>query len=321
MPSRKQVALVVSVVTLLMITGALLVLTASPAEDDSGRINVVATFYPLAYMAQELGGEKVKVSTLIPANAEVHSWSPSPSDILEANQAIIILYNGAGLEPWVERDLLPSLDLQGKIVVNTTEGIHLLPAGEEGEHSEEPEDGHEHGAHDPHTWISPYIARQQALNIYEALLAADPGNSTYFALRRDALLQRFDQMDSSYLTGLSDKERATVFVAHGAYGYLADRYGFQQRSVIGISGDEQPSPTTIAELVDLMVSSQTYFVYLDPVFSDQYVNTLKESVEEASGHPVTILKLYLMTGPLDGLDYFQQMQHNLDDLKLGLGAS
>lgn len=212
-------------------------------------------------------------------------------------------------------------DLDADLGNNLIVAVVSVDTGHEHEEGSDHEHDHDHGLCDPHTWISPYIAKQQAQNIYQAIVQKDPGNATYYGQRMNILLDRFEQLDDEFISGLLETEREQVFVAHGAFGYLAGRYGFEQRSVIGISGDEQPSPSTIAALVDMMVSSQTYFVYLDPVFSDAYVNTLKSNVESVSGHSVTVLKLYLMTGPVDGKDYFQQMESNLMALKQGLGAT
>ena len=180
---------------------------------------------------------------------------------------------------------------------------------------------HDHDLYDPHTWISPFIAKQQAQSIYNALVQRDSANASYYTQRYGALAQTLDDLDTDFMTLKEGKQRDTIFVSHSAFGYLASRYGFEQESVIGISAEQQPSASTIASLVDMMVSSQTYYVYFDPVFSDAYVNTLKANVESVSGHTVTILRIYLMTGPVDGKDYLEQMSSNLESLKTGLGVA
>jgi len=283
-------------------------------EMDGGKLKVVASFYPLAFFAQEIGGEEVTVRQLIPDNTEVHTWQPSFADILAVDEADVIIYNGASLDHWFEDDILSIVDSSDKIIVETTKGIKLLET--EPEHADEHEE-----LDDPHTWISPFIAKQQAQNIYEALIQKDPNHEDYYSERWQKLKMRFEELDSNYLTGLSTKNKEEIFVAHSAFGYLADRYGFKQYGVIGISADEQPSASVYADLVEMMIEHETYVVYVDPVYTDESAQTLKNELERLSGQDAQILRLYFMLGTIDGLDYFGQQEKNLENLKIGLEAS
>jgi zinc transport system substrate-binding protein len=285
-------------------------------KTESDKLKVVATFYPLAFFAQQIGGEEVTVTQLIPDNTEVHTWQPSFADILAVDEADVIIYNGASLDHWFKDDILPTIDSSNKIIVETTKGIQLIET--ETEHSDE----HEHeGLYDPHTWISPFLAEQQAQNIYEALIQKDPNNEAYYSERWQNLKTRFEELDNRYLSGLSTISMEDIFVAHAAFGYLADRYGFNQHGVIGISADEQPSAQVYANLVDMMIEHETYVVYVDPVYTAESIQTLKNNLETRADQNVQILKLYFMLGVTDGLDYFGQQEKNLQNLKTGLETS
>ena len=283
-------------------------------EMDGGKLKVVASFYPLAFFAQEIGGEEVTVRQLIPDNTEVHTWQPSFADILAVDEADVIIYNGASLDHWFEDDILSIVDSSDKIIVETTKGVKLLET--EPEHADEHEE-----LDDPHTWISPFLAKQQAQNIYEALIQKDPNHEDYYSERWQKLKMRFEELDNNYLAGLSTKNKKEIFVAHSAFGYLADRYGFKQYGVIGISADEQPSASVYAGLVEMMIEHETYVVYVDPVYTDESAQTLKNELERLSGQDAQILRLYFMLGTIDGLDYFGQQEKNLENLKTGLEAS
>ncbi len=284
---------------------ALASLLQQSEEDD--RTSVVATFYPLAYLAETIGGERVSVKTLIPQNNEVHSWEPSTRDMLEVDTADIVVYNGAGLEPWFEDEILPALDTEGKLIIDTTSGLDLLPSGGD-------------SSYDPHTWLSPYVARWQAERIHQALVSVDPGNSSYYGERWALLSSRLEALDSSYTERLSGKDKSDAFVGHSAYGYLASRYGFEQHGIIGLSADESPSATTIASLVELMVEYDIYVVYVDPLYREDYADTLRRSLEDQTGHEVVVMHLYLLVGVVDGLDMIAQMEANLENLVAGLEA-
>jgi zinc transport system substrate-binding protein len=261
----------------------------------------------------------------MPSNTEVHSWEPSVSHIVATEDADIIVYNGAGADHWMEDDILPALSTtKTRTIVESTHGIELL-VGNHDEHEDEShetsEEGHDHGIYDPHTWISPYMAKLQAEKIYNAIVQKDPDHESYYQERWLDLKDRLEQLDAEYASGLSTKQKDAIFVSHSAYGYLASRYGFEQHGVIGLSADEQPSAAAIAKIVDMMKEHEIYVVYVDPVYSSQYAQTLKNELQTQTGQTVTILELYLMLGPTDGKDFIEQMQSNLANLKTGLQAT
>jgi zinc transport system substrate-binding protein len=304
--NRKQKSLILGTV----LSAIILVIVASAffaKQPASDKLTVVATFYPLAFLSQEIGGENVQVTQLVPSNTEIHAWEPSASHIVAAEDADIIVYNGAGLDHWMEDDILPALSsAKTRTIIKTTQGLELLLS-----------DSHE----DPHTWISPYMAKLQAEQIYNALIQKDPDHESYYYKRWTNLNDRLEQLDNDYTTGLATKQTDAIFVSHEAFGYIAYRYGFEQHGVIGLSADEQPSATTIANIVDLMKEHETFIVYVDPVYSSEYTQTLKNELQTQTGHTVTILKLYLMLGPTDDQNLIQQMQSNLANLKIGLEAT
>jgi zinc transport system substrate-binding protein len=309
--NRKQKMLIIGAV----LTAAILIAAASAffaATPPTGKLQVVATFYPLAFFSQEIGGEHVQVIQLVPINTEIHSWEPSASDITTTEEADIVIYNGAGLDHWMEDEVLPALsDAKARVLVDTTDGLQLLTGEAEGE---------ENDLHDPHTWISPYMAKLQAEKIFYALAQEDPVHESYYVDRWLSLKNKLEQIDVNYTAELSVKQKNTVFVSHGAFGYLAYRYGFEQQGVIGLSADEQPSAAAIASILDLMMEYETYVVYVDPIYSEEYAQTLRNELETQTGHAVTVLELYLMLGPVDGKDYFEQQLLNLENLKVGLEA-
>jgi zinc transport system substrate-binding protein len=311
---NKRQKLFVTATTIIVLTAVLATAFYTPQnKPENNKLEVVATFYPLAFFAQQIGGEEVTVKQLIPDNTEVHSWQPALADILALDEADVILYNGASLDHWFEDDVLPVIDSSNKVIVETAKGIQLLETAQENDHEHE-------GLYDPHTWLSPFIAKQQAQNIYEALTQKDPANTDYYTERWQSLKTRFEELDNNYMSGFSTKRKEDIFVSHAAFGYLAFRYGFKQHGVIGISADEQPSASTYTNLVELMLEHETYVVYVDPVYAGESAQTLGNELERLSGHDVQILKLYLMLGTIDGLDYFGQMEKNLENLKIGLEA-
>lgn len=317
MNSRQAIFLLAVAGTFAVVLATIYLLGGQQYPPQDGEVSVVATFYPLAYMTQEIGGDHVSVRVLIPYNTEVHSWQPSVSDMIALTKADLIILNGAGLEPWFGEKVMPLLNLSRTVVLDTTEGLELLALGE----GEQEAGGHDHeGGYDPHTWISPYMAEKQAEKIYSALVDLDPDHSEYYRVRWESLKARLSSLDAQYLQELANKSRSEIITSHGAYGYLCSRYGFEQHSVIGLSADKQPSVQEIRALVDLMVEHNISILYVDPAYSPSYTNTLKNELEGQTGTEVKILKLYLGLGPIDGKDYLDQLASNLESLKSGLVA-
>lgn len=285
---------------------------ARPKPQRGDKLIVVASFYPIAYMAEQIGGDKIEVQNLIQPGIEVHSWQPSAGDLVACSDADIIAYNGAGLDNWLQDDILPAIPTEGKLMVDTTQNVTLWRNVVQSEIQE-------HGVYDPHTWVSPYEARQQAEAVYRALVRRDPANAGYYAGRWNAFSSTLTDLDAYYTAQLQNKSKNTIFVTHDAFGYLARRYGFQQVGIVGLSADQQPSTQTIASIINLMIQTDTYIFYLEPGYSDAYLQTVKTELQARTGRDVTVLKLYHMNGPLEGLDYLQQMERNLVNLAEGLG--
>lgn len=304
MNRRQKLFLSTVVVTCSILLSAMTLLALDRPTEDDGRLRVVATFYPLAYITGEIGGDRIALCTLIPQNTEVHAWEPSTSDILEVDLAAVVIYNGAGLDPWFEDEMLPAIDTEGKTMVRVADGLDLIPAGED--------------VFDPHTWLCPRTVLPQAERIHGALCASDPANASYFDGRYQSLRDVLETLDDDYTQLLSNSTKSDIFVGHSAYGYLAEAYGFEQHGIVGLSADESPSTSTIASLVELMVEHDVYSVFVDPLYEDDYAVTLKNSLEEQTGKAVRVLSLYLLVGEVDGLDYIEQMEENLDSLATGL---
>ena len=276
---------------------------------QSDKTLVVASFYPLAFMTESIGGDNVDVICLIPYNSEAHSWQPSISDIGSLEEANIIIYNGAGLEPWM-LDILEAININDKIIVEASKNVTLIDSSGDPDISP--------GQKDPHTWVSPFTAQKLAKAIFEALNESDPVNGGVYFENYNKLKLRLQNLDSQYINELKVNTRSKIFVTHGAFGYLATRYGFKQMSVIGLSADEQPSTSTLSALVEQMVDANATTIFVDPVYSSNYAMTLKVELEHRLRRNFQVSHLYLMLGPVDDLDYFGQMEANLQNLKSAL---
>ncbi|WP_192868296.1 metal ABC transporter solute-binding protein, Zn/Mn family, partial [Calderihabitans maritimus] len=146
----------------------------SPEPTSAGKILVATTIYPLYDFANKIGGERIRLVNLIPPGVEAHDWEPGVQTLVRLNEARVLIYNGLGMEPWLEK-VLEALENPDLIVVNASEGWEAVAE----KRGEEPAVGQMSGP-DPHIWLDPVVAVKMAQNIKEGLVKADPSRREYY---------------------------------------------------------------------------------------------------------------------------------------------
>ena len=293
---------------------------AAPAEEDAAAgnqkiIKVIVSFFPLYDFARNVGGDRVEVTSMIPAGAEPHDWEPTIRQVADASLADIFVYNGASFESWAQ-------NIEAKFVVNTSEGLKLLEARDEEEHKGEVEEEEvEHSDIDPHIWLDPIYAKHQVGLIRDGLVKIDPDNTQYYNDNADRFMAELDKLDASIRSELSGCEKKDFIAFHSAFSYFANRYGLNQHSMHrGLPEGEVP-PQRLQEIVDLAKELK-----IDTIYSEELVDPrLAEAIaEEIPGGRVLVLS------PIEGLEkeeqaaglgYIDKMEQNLDNLKAGLDCS
>lgn len=181
--------------------------------------------------------------------------------------------------------------------------------------SEKQPGGHQHGAIDPHFWLDPLRAKIQVDNIAEGLKKADPSNADTYTQNADLLKTRLDVLNQAYQSGLRNKTKNDIITTHEGFDYLAKRYGFVAHAAIGISADAQPSTQDMARLVQLIKDLSLHYVFVEPIYSDIYMNTI---AQETSTQILVLDGIHGRTGIHAHMDYFQIMEENLRNLRIGL---
>jgi zinc transport system substrate-binding protein len=304
-------------ITLLAIF-AVLVLSACGANGKSeqveGKVNVVTSFYPLYFFAQEIGGDQAHVVNLIAAGVEPHDWTPKSRDLDAVSKAELFLYNGAGLEGWVD-DFLHGLGSNSKVMtVETSKGIQLIQGNPE-------EDGKEHGHQDldvdPHTWVSPRSAIVMAKNIRDAFVKVDPDNHAKYEMRYIDLANRLTGLDAKFTEELSGYERRDIVVSHQAFGYLCRDYKLNQIAVMGLSPEAEPRAQDLLDIADYVKKNGIPYIFFEELVSEQLAKTLASEAKVDT----------LVLNPLEGLtpqqekageNYITLMERNLQNLQKAL---
>lgn len=276
---------------------------------QEGKLTVVTSFYPMYDFAVKVGGEKVRVVNLVPAGTEPHDWEPAPADIASLEQAEVFVYNGAGMEHWVE-DVMKALENESLIQVEASDGITLL----ESDHSHS--DGEEDMC-DPHVWLDPMNARAEMSNILDAFVKADPEHADYYKKRYDTYAAGLEELDREFTEGLSQVTDRNVIVAHEAFGYLCSAYSMNQIGIEGLSPDSEPDPARMEEIVRFAKENHVCTVFFEELVSPKVAETIAREI----GADTQVLN------PLEGLseeqleageDYMSVMRDNLEVLQNAL---
>lgn len=283
-------------------------------KKEGKRLDVHASFYPYYDFAKKIGGESVDVHIIIPSGTEPHSFEPSAKVVAQLEEADVFIYNGAYMEPWIDK------------VLNLLEGkdIYLIDAGKSvelisyaGNSDDEGSGEHHHGKYDPHIWVDPVNVIHISEKIKDTFISADNKNKDIYKENFNAFREELQNLDRAFREGLKDAAERKIIVSHSAFGYLAKRYNLEQIAVAGISPHAEPSPKRLAELVKVARDNDMDHIFLEALAS---VKTAEILAEEAN---LEVLTLYIVEGLTteqqnEGEDYISLMYKNVKTLKKAL---
>ncbi len=290
-----------------------------------GKLDVVASFYPMQYLAEQIGGGHVAVETLTKPGVEPHDLELKPKQIGELGEADVIVYlkgvqpavdeaiAQAGVKNTVDATTLTKLEAHG------TGAGHDHGHGEEG-HEHAGEEGHDHGSEagtDPHVWLDPVKYAEVAKGVGSAFEKADPDHAADYRKNTDALVKKLGDLNTEFETGLKNTATRTFITTHSAFGYLAERYHLEQEGIAGVDPESEPSPARMKELQEIAAKDKVSTVFFETLASDRTAKTLAGD----TGLKTDVLDpLEGITDKSRGSDYIEVMRSNLTALKKALGA-
>ncbi|SFR13255.1 metal ABC transporter substrate-binding protein [Desulfoscipio geothermicus] len=288
----------------------------------ASEVLVCTTIYPLYDFAANICGDRARVVQLVPDGVEPHDWEPSPGDMVNLQQADVFVYNGAGLESWVEKTLR-NLPEGGPVVIDSSRGIDLLTVNGEADidvHMHENDDRHLHSqVVDPHIWLDPVHARVMVDNILQGLQQADPGNADYYRDNARRYQARLSELHEKFSQTLAGAPQRKFIVSHAAFGYLAKRYGLEQVPIRGISPAVEPGPARMKEIINVARTTGVRYIFFETLVSPRVSEVIAREVGAQT----------LVLNPLGGItpeekqagkDYISIMEANLQNLAVALGV-
>lgn len=260
----------------------------------SGKLQVFGSFYPMYFLAMQIGGDKADVRNITPAGTEPHDYEPSTRDIAQIESGNMLVLNGV-VEAWGDK---MKDNLKGTRVRVITAGAGLLTK-------------------DPHVWLNPILVKQEVANIEKGFEEIDPKDAVYFQENAKKLNAKLDQLNTDFKQGLSNCQKKDFITSHAAFTYLAGAYGLNQVAISGLSPDQEPSARQLADLAKFAKENNIKYIFFESLVSPK----LSETIASEIGAKTLVLD------PLEGIsddnikkgkNYFTIMRDNLKNLQTAL---
>ena len=306
--------------------------------EDSTKLDIYTTVYPLSYFAERIGGDYVNVSSIYPPGTNEHTFEPTQQDMMDLADADLFFYVGLGLEGFVENakntlknesvKLVATSDAISDDMLNASaeeehaheeeeEHDHEAEGHEEHEHEEEGHEGHNHGDIDPHVWLSPILSQKLALSIKNELVAALPEQEQALTENYNELISELESLDQQFEDMASNVETKTFFVSHASFGYIAEQYGLEQIAIAGINSQSEPSQKELTEIVDQAEMLQVSYILFEQNVSSKLSTVIQN---EVGADALELHNLSVLTEEdiKNNETYFTLMEKNIETLKQAL---
>lgn len=283
--SLKHISLIIATALTLF---SLFTASCGKSQPATDKLTVAVTILPQAEFVKNVGGDRVEVTVLVPAGANLHTYEPTPSQITSLSRAGIYFKVGSGIEfelAWMEK--LRSANEQ-MLVVDSSAGVALEETSGAADHSEV----------DPHIWLSPPNAAIMVQNIYDGLVVVDPSNKDYYRQNRDAYLEELARLDREIRDALSGVSDRTFMVYHPSFGYFAREYDLTMLSVE--KEGKEPGAAGLARVIAQAKEHNLSVIFTEPQFDPRSAEVIGNAID---GRVVTI-------DPLAG-DYLDNMRRFL----------
>lgn len=279
--------------------------------DDAGSEapDVMVTHYPIAFLANEIAGDNLTINLFV-EGTQAHDYEPTFHDRRDLEDARLVVYQGAGFDPWVD-DLLHAAGDQAPASLRLADTTARLIHDTHDDHQDH--EGQDHARTDPHTWTDPTKMIDHAHALNESLSQQFPEHEDHFRNQTETLVSDLETLHDDYRTDLQDCEIRTLVVNHNAFAYLGVQYNLTIEAVHGLSPDTEPSARSLDRLVSVVDEHNITTVFFESFASP----TVIEAIAEETGAQTDVLF------PLEALsedqrdrgdDYLSLMETNLGKL-------
>lgn len=281
-------------------------------KNEETKPSITVSIFPLKEFAEEIAGDKVDINCLIPNNMEPHDYEPKTKDFEKLINSDAFIYNGLGLEEWVEKvnEVIKNEDV---LIVDSSKNVDSITIEdenheEEHNHDNEEEHDHEHGAIDPHSWLSLKEAQVQSEAIKDTLIEIDPENKAYYEQNYNEFKQKLDDLYNKYNEKFQTLQNKNFITGHAAFGYLCRDFGLEQKSVENVFGEGEPTPKQLENLVNFCKENNITTIFSESLASPKVSETLAAEVG------AKVIPIYTLESQEDNKSYLEAMEYNLNQI-------
>lgn len=271
--------------------------SSEPTIQQSPKLTVVTSFFPIYEFAKHVGGDRVNVMTLIPAGIEPHDYEPTIQQLQEAENADVVFFNGLGFESsWIDRVNNNNL-VDTSILSNLSQDSQIR---------------------NPHIWLDPVFAKTQVQQIKNALMEIDPNNKLYYQKNAMDFVAKLDLLDSEIRAVLQTCNKKDFIAFHDAFDYLAKRYGLIQHSIQGVSPQGEILPQRIEETIRLAKDLGLNVIYAEELVDPRFAEVIAQEIPNGKVLVLSPLEGIEKNEESSGIGYLDKMKQNISNLKVGL---
>lgn len=235
----------------------LLLYFASEKGEEENKIGVIVSILPQVEFVEKVGGERVKITVMVPPMASPHTYEPKASQLAEVSKAKIYFKVGSGIEfekVWWDKIISMNPNIY---VINASEGIEIVDK-------------------DPHIWLSPKIAEKMVENFYNGIIKVDPEHKEEYRRNKEKYIEELKELDR-FIRNLFEKYENRVFlIYHPSFGYFAREYNLTQLAIE--EEGKEPSPSQLKKCIENARKYNLSYVYLSPQVSESYANVIAHEI-------------------------------------------
>jgi zinc transport system substrate-binding protein len=289
---KKIISGVLAVLTGVMLIGCNAKTENAAKNVTDDKLNVIVSIHPLKEFTEKIAGDKVTVTCLVPENVEPHDYEPKTKDFETLTKSKVFIYNGLGMETWVEQ-VNDTIKDKGVTIVDSSKGVEVRKEEEQV---------------DPHIWLSVKNAEIQSENIKNTLVKLDEKNKDYYEENYNKFKAELENVYNEYKPKFDALSKKNFVTGHAAFGYLCRDFGLNQKSVENLYAEGEPTPKQLEELVKFCKENNIKTVFSESLASPKVSQTL---AKEVGAEVVPILTL---ESKEDDKDYIQAIKYNLDEI-------
>lgn len=270
------------------------------STSEDGKLTIYTSFYTMYDFTTKIAGDKAEVINMVSDGTEPHEWEPSTKDMANLENADMLIYNGAGMEHWVDQ-ISDSLE-NNIILVEASSGVMLI------------DDEVAQKNNDPHVWLDAKNAKIEMENIKDALVSIDAVNADYYEANYETYAKELDDLDAELVSRIGMLDNKNIIVSHEAFSYLCKAYGLTQTSIGDLEANSEPDAKRLSEIVEFAKTNHVTTIFFEELVSPKMAQVIADEV----GADTAVLN------PIEGLtkeqikageDYFSIMSENLDTLE------